>query len=305
MAGLAEQLFNRPHRWVQVADNQGRLYHYPQLDEPVAYTARVKVFGEGRSEIFVRSTDLQRVLNTSTAERPRGRRVAPVVQDAEDIERAAKRARQAVRSLCLRIRADHMHTFGTRAVLPFDVLLTRFQRWLQAYQRYLKRRGLPRFLYVAVPERHPSNPDHFHIHVGAHGRLDGAALSIWHALCAGDCPDHEINGSINFKAFYARRHNQDVPTIVAGYIAKYIGKELVSAFNRKRYWATRSVTPEEVNHIILRSKNWGDVQRELTERLGIDWASVLICNAGCVFVLPNDEGLWIKILPHTNQIMPF
>ena len=306
MPGLAEQLLSRPHKWVQTLNAEGKPERYVSLDEPRAMTARIRHFGKGRSEIFVRDTDLQRVLNASLSERrPRGPRRQVGERNPEHVARAIKRAQSSVRSWCQRVGADRMLTFGTRSVLPVDVLLTRFERFLKAYTRTLKRRGLPKFEYCATFERHPSNPDHFHIHVATSGHFYlETALDIWHALCAADFSEHDVNGSINCKRFVRKRLHDDLPSIIAGYIAKYIGKELAGAFNKRMYWASRTITKEEVNHIILKSRTWGEVQRELSDRLGIDWASLLICNEGCYFILPSDDGLWLKILPHMNRHMP-
>lgn len=305
MPRLKEQLLDRPHSWVQTLGHDGKVRADVSLDQPSAYTARLKSFGPGRSEVLIRRTDLQRVLNASFVERRRGRRSKPLRREEENVFRSIKRAQQSVRQWCLVSGADRMLTFGTRAVLPLSVLLTRFQRFLGAYTHHLRRRGLPKFQYCATFERHPSNPEHFHIHCATAGHFYlESALSIWHALCAHDFVEHAVNSSINVKAFRKLRHNDDLPSIIAGYIAKYVGKEMHAAFNKRMYWASRTITKVEVNHIILESENWGDIQSEISKKLGIDWASVLVCNEGCFFILPDNDSLWLKILPHMPRTYP-
>jgi hypothetical protein len=85
------------------------------------------------------------------------------------------------------------------------------------------------------------------------------ALPIWHALCAGDFPngvasESTCHGSINIKVFRARRASEDLCIVIANSIARYVGKSLEAALNRKKYWAS-GVPPVKINHVILRSRD--------------------------------------------------
>lgn len=334
--GLLEQMWGRSHSWQHEYDRTRGVYRRPVLDEPMAMTCKIKAFHDGRLEGVVRWTDLQRVLNACDPwVKRRGPRMEPQAQDGEVIERARRRARQAVRDWCLRAHADRMATFGTRAAILFDTLLKRWDRFRRYYwealhrdwERVGKPRGEPepQFVYCAVPEPHtgemytkrgltrPVRPEngrpHYHLHVALRGtfRLD-LALPIWHALCAGDFPNgvasgSKCHGSINIKVFHARRASEDVYSVIANYIAKYVGKSLEAAFNRKKYWASR-VPPAQVNQVILRSRDWLECQRELSERFGLDWTSLLITHEGCIFVLPDDKGLWFKCPPEMYRSVP-
>jgi hypothetical protein len=271
-------------------------------------------------EVVVRKTNLQRVVDLADLERPRGARFMKEERDEDHVARAQQRARSMVRSWCLRVEADRMVTLGTRASIGMDVLLTRFRKFVEAYRaEYQRLCGADKkFLYCAVPELHTgetyvkrgllvpergSQKDHFHLHVATCGffRLD-IALRIWHALCAKDDPDHLVNGSINVKRFFPRSATEDVPSVIAGYIAKYVGKSLQSSFNKKSYWASR-IGAQEVRHIIMRCKTVEEAQAELSERFCIPWTAVLLTHAGCFFPLPCG-GFWLKLTPEMDRPTP-
>lgn len=139
-AGLVEQLWSRSHEWRHEYDPVRGLYRRPVLDEPIAMTCKVKAFQDGRIEGLVKWTDLQRVLNACDPQvKCRGKRLGREKRKDEVVERAQRRARQAVRDGCLRAHADRMVTFGTRVALPFDTLLKRWDRFRRYYGDALHR----------------------------------------------------------------------------------------------------------------------------------------------------------------------
>jgi hypothetical protein len=330
MGRLSETIFDQPHSWQHEFSPERGVYRRPVLDVPVRLTAKIKAYPGDRMELVCRSTDLQRVINASDPwVRPRGKREAGGEVKPDDLARSSKRARQAVRDVCMSMEADRMATFSTRVAISFDALCVRWHRFVQAYTRHVKR-TLPkeeaasfRFLYCGVPELHTGqqwekkglvdialvSEFHYHLHVATSGLFHlGIANAIWYALCAADNLDHSVNGSIHIKRFTARKPTDDVVSILAGYISKYLGKEMAASFNRKSYWAARGLRAE-VHQVILdaerKGDEWFDVQCELSQRYGINWTSILMTHEGCFFGLPDGEGFWLKVLASQHRHVPF
>lgn len=301
---LAEQAFWRGHRFRGSYDATRpageRYFHRLELEQPSALTLKTKHYESGHVEGVVMRTDLQRIINAATSEHKRtGKRKPHGQRDADDIERARIRARKSVRDFCIRINADRMATFTTRKTIEFDVLLTRFQRFARVY----KKQTGEKWLYCAVPELH-ADGKHWHLHVATSGYFDlGVAQSIWWALCLNDDDAHDINGNINIKRFTVRKINDDIPSIVAGYIAKYVGKDLDTYFNRKAYWAAR-LSKMEVNHHILDSDKLEHAFNEVCAMLAIDSAQILLTHEGVFFPL-GDNGFWFRITPDMRRLIPF
>lgn len=302
---LGEQLWTREHKWRATYDErQDRHYQRCELEEPFALTAKLKQMGAGRVEVVVRNTNLQAVMDMSDpAMRPRGKRVQRGEMTEENKQRSLARSRQTVRIICQRIEADRMGTFGTRSVIPLEVLMTRFQRFVARYEYSTK----TKLKYCAVPELHPNGlPGHYHLHVAFAGWFQlGIALPIWHALCDADDKDHEVNGSINIKQFRVRSLTDDVPSVIASYIAKYVGKSLDAGFNKRKYWATR-LPAVEVDYKILKAATWQEAMNELSALLGFEFSSVVMTHRGCFFAFPEDRGFWFKLTPSmARAAVPF
>ncbi len=299
---LGEQCWQQPHEWLIEELPEGGLHRYPSLLEQYGVVAKIAHRGEGRIEGVCKVVNLQKVMDASDPrKRHRGPRVQPAERSDESLRVSSQRARVSVRSVCQRIGADRMLTFGTRAVISLSDLLVRYQRFVDAYEYSVKEK----WLRVAVPELHKDGV-HYHLHVAVAGwfRLS-VALNIWHALCAYDFEEHPVNGSINVKTFTLRTAQDDIPSVIAAYIAKYVGKNLLLQFNKKNYWATR-LPKEEIQRILLQAKTPELAIDEIGRRFGIDFASVILTHKGCFFVFPDDSGFWFRVTPtmHRTEI-PF
>lgn len=313
MPRLGELLADLAHDWRVDIGREGEKFYRYTLARPDRIVLKTKNFGPGRVEAVVTRQNLQRLVDAGDPHiRPRGLRYPRPVDErvGEDIERSKRRARSRVRDICLQMGARYMATLTTRKTLDFDVLLTRFQRFVQAYRRTIG----AEFLYCAVPEPHPTNPGHWHLHVALASRLDlWKAQRVWWSLCGKDFAPGEVigrdgepsdrHGNIHVKEFVARHVGEDVPSIIAGYIAKYAGKNLDVDFNRRSFWSSRRKAVE-VNHIILESDTFEEAFEEVGRRMGVVWSSVCLTHKGCFFVLPESSGFWFKLLPSQAMLDP-
>lgn len=250
------------------------------FDERVQYRLKVQRFSSMPEEVTVQQIDFgpdqDRYLRAAAEGRSHvGSRRASTdrgaVQDAESLQRSERRAKTRVRLLVTELAPTALVTFTSREVMPLDALL-----WVWSYFNRLTRQLGVAFEYVAVPERHPKNPDHLHIHAAVRGRVSISTLRrLWH---------------ISLEARHGRKvgcilrgpaspGNIDVQTIkgrdqvrrirrIARYVSKYITKELIAEFNRRRYWPSKGISLEEAQRFWLSSLSQVDAIREACGILG-------------------------------------
>ena len=147
-------------------------------------------------------------------------------------EESVRRAKTKVRRLARSMGLDRMLTFTTReAVNSRDDLVEDWDR----FRRELMREN-PGFRYVAVVEPHPSNPGHFHIHVGVRGFHDVNVLRrCWHKVLRRRIKCEGSPGNVQVE----KKRSGD-PERLAKYLAKYLGKSMLdSEQGRKSYWHNR------------------------------------------------------------------
>jgi hypothetical protein len=231
----------------------------PVYAEPMQYMASIQAFSRGGYEVVISMVDAQKMAERRFLEPRCGRRTPRPEEerDSRDIARAQFRAKKRVRHTVKEMAADRIVTLTTReSENTPDELLERWQRWLKLVER--ASRG--RFHYVAVPEPHPSNPKHFHLHVAVAVFLNVDVLRrCWWAVCGG-----RGMGNIHIKRLKSGAGHRRVYR-VASYISKYLTKENIVRFNRKRYWASRVDLPA-VKRYWLRSRTLVDAVNEVVKR---------------------------------------
>lgn len=228
------------------------------------------------------------------------------VRDAESIERSQRRAKSMVRKTVIELAPTALVTFTTRKVYSMDDLL---KLWDGAVRRM--RQVVPGLEYCAVPEPHPSNPEHFHIHVAVRGKLSIDTLRrIWHITleahegrrCTAILRGAASPGNIDVQRIKSREAVRTIRKI-AKYIAKYITKDLVERFNRRRYWPSKGISVESAQVFWLDAVSQSDAIREGCEMLG-HWNSDVGCPAFKHF-MPSDRVFWYSVEPDHLPEPPF
>jgi hypothetical protein len=213
-----------------------------------------------------------------------------------------------VRLLVKQIGADRLLTLTTRQNenTPEELCV----HWRKLV-RSLAGHGYNMAGYVAVPERHPTNPGHWHLHVAVRGYVPVNVVRgcWWHVLGG------RGNGNIDVKYIKVRA---GLPTgaraaRVAAYISKYISKELLSEYrpDKKNYWRSVFQSPAEAVHRLnLRSDgiglpfDLGDMVRELRDRFGIDLEMASAGTSRGVFFFPDGSGFWYHSMAGAAQPPP-
>lgn len=225
----------------------------------------------------------------------------------ESLERSERRAKTNCRKAVMELAPSSMVTFTTREILPFDSLLVVWK----AFQR-LCHQAKCEFEYVAVVEPHPSNPDHLHLHVAYRGRLHYDTIRrLWHiALEARNgrrvkktLYGSESPGNITDSKKVKARDPLTRMRKIAKYVSKYITKEMISQFNRKRYWPSKGISVKAARVYWLKSLSQLEAIREGCLMLG-QWDEVLDLCPQNIFN-PSDRVAWLAVDPSKTPDPPF
>jgi hypothetical protein len=179
----------------------------------------------------------------------------------ENIERAARRARQAVHHAVRQIGADHMLTLTTRENITdrakFFELWTRFIRLVRTKDLYhgqlITRKDLRHYPYCAVPEYQERGA--FHMHVACVGKQDIPLLrACWYTALGGQINDtgEDVKGQIDIR-YNPKRFSGESELFktfkLVNYLTKYISKsfEASEELGIHRYSKSREI-PKVITH---------------------------------------------------------
>lgn len=249
--------------------------------------------------------------------RQRARREPPppdAPRDSESVERSQRRAKTQIRKITTELAPNHFTTFTTRESGP-DYLTP--ADWSEMWSRFvaLMRQAGHDFEYVCVLERHPKNPAHLHLHVAWRGHAHYRIMRrFWHiavlrqkgvkasATQYGD----QSPGNIQDQPVKAPRGSYKQVRKIAKYIAKYITKDLISEFNKKRYWVSKGVDLQAAKLFWLGSLDQSDAIREALSMFG-EWNHGIGEHGACPHPIfrPSDRVAWICVDPESTPPPPF
>ena len=167
----------------------------------------------------------------------------------ENIERSLRRSKKSVIDLALNNTFTHFATFTfSKNRHDDDYVFSKMQLWLRS-MRY----KYENFDYIIVPERHKTGELHFHALInGINEKEFNIAINNDKKSKYYNQPLQRVRKKTGEKYQVYNLHSfskygfTDVekiesPDKVANYISKYITKELVTTFNKKRYWASKNL----------------------------------------------------------------
>lgn len=214
-------------------------------------------------------------VNPSDFPRPqvtiRARKVLPdeerAKQDAENLARTVRRARQKVRHLIKAFGADHMLTFTYRHNMEsVEQLKADWKRFLR-----LMRGRYPDWQFVCIREKQERGA--YHLHVAVKGKQDirwilrcwylaiGMEWEVVQAWYVHHQPIGEKTlGAVNVRAPQKRWGGNGSswrPEKLAGYLTKYLGKEFQEASEHysMRYWHSKGIEKPQVVRFWMGAQN--------------------------------------------------
>lgn len=122
-----------------------------------------------------------------------------------------------------------------------DKCLNQFKQWLKN-----QKAKSPELAYLAVPEYHKDKKAiHFHVLLkNFNGRLKNSQLTTKFGRAIYNIKSYRLGFTTAVKI------DPSDHAIIANYITKYVTKDLICKFNKKRYWCSRGLTrPEEYSNI--------------------------------------------------------
>jgi hypothetical protein len=242
----------------------------------------------------------------------RGKRIkADTPRSEESLERSQRRSKTMLRLLVTELAPNHFCTFTIREHGP-DYFKP--QEWGSIWSSFvhLVRKAGTEFEYVAVLERHPTNPAHLHLHVAIRGSIHYNFLRrLWHmAICAhrgqritkmlrgSDAP-----GNIQDRPVKAARGTFKQVRKIAKYMSKYMTKDMISEFNKRRYWPSKGINLAAAQIFWLDALSMTDAIREACLMLGQWDDEVGLCPQKLFH--PSDRVVWCAIDPADTPPPPF
>jgi hypothetical protein len=231
----------------------------------------------------------------------KGKRVKHDNINLDDVISSMQRSKRKARLTIKNLGCDRLLTLTKRENNPDDFCTP--EQWKKdwAYFCKLVKKAGVELRYVSVLEPHKKG--NFHLHAAVVGHLPINQLrGIWWAVCGGRGLG---NVDIKFKPHLSDAKRR---AGVARYVSKYITKqyEIVDDdggvklsshvdFNKKRYWASRSVLPA-VKKIVLSAADFIDAVQELADVFGFYLTDFF--NKAYKFpgndAFPHGSGLWFN-----------
>lgn len=284
---------------------RGQPINTPIYEQDYQWRLKIQPFTKGGFEakaVLVNRNHLNRLVNMN---RERGKRPAPKEKDEDatkrDLEKCAYRAARRVRQLCIEIRADRLLTLTTRNLLKeYDDVTSAWKRFMRILESINEK-----FDYVAVPELH-KNGEHFHIHAAINGFSRVETLRrCWQIALGGkgDEKGSDAIGNVNIKCNKRNLFDKNKQTIgIAKYISKYITKSYLEhhRFNRKRYWAPRSIKLPETMAEWMQAEKIADAVQELHTRFDTQ-IMVEATKNGLYISEANTPMIFLRYLPDENN----
>ena len=248
----------------------------PVPDTPPDEAWRVKVtrFRGGGFEVSAGLVDRERA--RSRWERTQGfgvpcrKRARGNELDPDSVRRARQRAQTRVRHLAKNLGVSHLLTLSTRQrANTREEMLGYWSRFLRLYERASGKR----LAFIEVVEQHPTNPGHLHIHAAVTSYLHANTLRrLWYIALGGTGAERgsATPGGVHMRQFKSKEAGRRASRI-ARYIAKYMTKDTVEEFNKKRYSASRGASSGlEADSMWLSAKSRYEAMVELIRLFGLD-----------------------------------
>lgn len=272
------------------------------FDEEVQYRAKFQSFGKVPGELTVQRISFERDVDRYRRAAENGSHSAfPVrrarnpdrVPDLESLERSQRRAKTKVRLLVTELAPTSLVTFTTRKVYPLDALVKVWEAFVR-----IARQVDPDFKYVCVPEPHPSNPDHLHLHAAVRTKqLKRDTLRrLWHIALEG-FEGRRVTATLRGSAAPGNIDDQPIKgrdTLkrirkIARYISKYITKEMLERFNRRRYWPSKGINLADAQVFWLHSVSQAEAIAEACRAFGV-WDGI---GPSFKAFRPSDRVFWM------------
>lgn len=240
-------------------------------------------------------------------------------RDIANARRAARHARQSLRTLLKTMNASYLWTLTFRD--DVDDIKT-VQKVYQKFMREFRVR-YPETKFLCVPERHSENRTSWHLHVAVADRLDvnwvrrcwwmalGHKVEIRYVVESGrtkqklvafikngsewvECLPSEIRGNVDVKEHSRKWGNGSTQwdaSRLASYLAKYMEKTFEQAEkSARRFWPSKDIPRPTVERFWLLATNIEDAIMEASGIVKVMYGSARLQ----IFLSRDHLSLWIS-----------
>jgi len=166
------------------------------------------------------------------------------INDEESIHRSVRRTKSVIKDYILNNDFDLFvtFTFNPEKVNRYDFshCSAKMQSWLGRIRSYSNSINGD-FRYIIVPEYHKDGAIHFHALLGDYPKLLKKTKVIKNNKLVYNLTSYRY-GWTSAQKIDQLGHE------IYGYLTKYITKEMILLFGRKRYWASRNLIKPEIYH---------------------------------------------------------
>lgn len=300
-----------PSVFAPAVDREKPLHHF--FDEVEQFRVKVQRFSRVPCEVTVQRISFERdqarylmAAENGFSNVLKSRRVRDPdrPRDDESIERSQRRAKTAVRLRVTELAPGALVTFTTRKTYSLDELAAIWARYVRMAYKID-----PCMAYVCVPEPHPSNPVHLHLHAAVRASISRDTMRrMWHIAIEGHegrrvtktLRGADSPGNIDEQAIKGRDVVKRIRKI-GRYISKYITKDLLEVFNRRRYWPSKGIDLKAAQVYWLAATNMTDALREACSMLG-HWEHVA---PAFKLFYPSERVAWYAVEVDSIPPPPF
>lgn len=171
---------------------------------------------------------------------------SPPESSPERLLRSVMRSRRNLRHRVLALGADRMITLTKRGKFEsLDDAWSAFARFNRVCSKFYG----PKWAYVCVPEMHADGT--FHLHLAVRGRYwVGLLRKFWFKALGGVGNERGEDTPGNIHISEPRHRGRGGRRRIAGYMAKYLGKDLSQGFSGRRAFATSGrLAPRQVTRL--------------------------------------------------------
>ncbi|MGB7244880.1 MAG: hypothetical protein WBC93_22675 [Sulfitobacter sp.] len=279
---------------------------------PERYRLTHYAFPDGGFEVSVSVVDMEKARDRDVANNygfgkpPKAREESPDGPSEKSLAVARRRARSEVRRRCRGIGVTHLLTLTTRAkVTDFEELK---KRWAVFTRLYYRATG-KRLEYICVPERHPTNPGHMHLHAAVTSYIPVALIRrLWYIALGGkgDERGKDTPGNVDMQQIKVQRASRRSVRI-GSYISKYLTKSPVEEFNKKRYFCSRGAGESYQKKSYWLDANPDDPwprSESLHGEMEARFPQISVAKRGDYFVFEDGgrcTGLYYRYIPGDNS----
>lgn len=260
--------------------------HWQAIEEHYDHRVRVHDLGGGQKEILVSRAD--RWHRTSPFAGLRSLRPQEEI-DADNADRAARRAKSEVRRRCKLMGLDTMLTLTYRANQQDEALC---KRHMELFVKRL-RKVVPGFWYLAAFERQARGAWHVHMavhRIQSHFQQGGVRVksfdlvrAIWRSVVG------ELGGNVDI----ANRRKSARKTVaqLAAYLSKYMTKAYAEGEAHSKRWTASRMKVPEADRLTIRGLNLKQIIADLIAEHAPEGTQIR-CH-----LIDDAKGIFITIEP--------